>query len=114
MTPIGLYASVNLAIIGSDNGLILLFGAKPLSESIALKSDLAQSTSVTLPHYSEVTMSAITSQITDVSIVCLIVSSGAYQKKTSKLRATGFCEGNLQVTGEFPSPRASNAENIPI
>ena len=33
-------------------------------------------------------------------------------KKTSKLRVTGLCEGNSQVTGEFPAQRASNAESI--
>ena len=32
-------------------------------------------------------------------------------KKTSKLRVTGLCEGNSPVTGEFPTERASNAEN---
>ena len=35
-------------------------------------------------------------------------------KKTSKLRVTGLCEGNSQVTGEFPAQRASNAENVYI
>ena len=35
-------------------------------------------------------------------------------EKTSKLRATGLCEGNSSVTGEFPSQRASNAENVSI
>ena len=34
--------------------------------------------------------------------------------KTSKRRVTGLCEGNLPVTGEFPSQRAINAENITI
>ena len=34
--------------------------------------------------------------------------------KTSKLRVTGLCEGNSPVTGEFPSQRASNAENLSI
>ena len=29
-------------------------------------------------------------------------------KKTSKLSITGLCEGNLPVTGGFPSQRASN------
>ena len=33
-------------------------------------------------------------------------------KKTSKLHVTGLCEGNSPVTGEFPSQRASNAENV--
>ena len=32
----------------------------------------------------------------------------------SKLRVTGFCEGNSPVTGEFPAQRASNAENVSI
>ena len=35
-------------------------------------------------------------------------------KKTSKLRVTGLCDGNSPVTGEFPSQRASNAENVSI
>ena len=35
-------------------------------------------------------------------------------QKTSKLRVTGLCEGNSPVTGEFPSQRASNAENVSI
>ena len=35
-------------------------------------------------------------------------------KKTSNPRVTGFCEGNSPVTGEFPSQRAGNAENVSI
>ena len=35
-------------------------------------------------------------------------------KKTSKLRVTGLCERNSQVTGEFPAQRASIAENVSI
>ena len=35
-------------------------------------------------------------------------------KKTSKLRVTGFCDGNSPVTSEFPAQRASNAENVSI
>ena len=35
-------------------------------------------------------------------------------KKTSKLRVTGLCEGNLLVTREFPTQMASNAENVSI
>ena len=34
-------------------------------------------------------------------------------KKKSKLRVTGLCE-NSPVTGEFPSQRASNTENVSI
>ena len=33
-------------------------------------------------------------------------------KKPSKLRVTGLFEGNSPVTGEFPSQRASDAENV--
>ena len=33
-------------------------------------------------------------------------------KKTSELRVTGLCAGNLPVTGEFPTQMASNAENV--
>ena len=32
--------------------------------------------------------------------------------KTSKLRVTGLCAGNSPVTGEFPAPKASSAENV--
>ena len=35
-------------------------------------------------------------------------------KKASKLLITGLCEGNSPVTGEFPSQRASNVENVSI
>ena len=35
-------------------------------------------------------------------------------KKTSNLRVTGLCAGNSPVTGEFPTHRASDAENIAI
>ena len=35
-------------------------------------------------------------------------------KKTSKLRVTGLCVGNSPVPGEFPTQRASNAENVSI
>ena len=33
-------------------------------------------------------------------------------KKTPKLRVTGPCEGDLLVTGGFPSQSSSNAENV--
>ena len=35
-------------------------------------------------------------------------------KKTLKLRRTGLCEGNSPVAGEFPSQKASNAENVSV
>ena len=65
------------------------------------------------PHYSHVIMSAMASQITAVTIVYSIVCWGA-DKKTSKLRVAGLCEGNSPVTSKFSSQRASNAENVSI
>ena len=35
-------------------------------------------------------------------------------KETLKLRVTGLCDGNSPVTGELPSQRSSNAENVSI
>ena len=66
-----------------------------------------------LAHHSDVIMSAMASQINGVSFVYSAVYSGA-DKKTSKLRGTGLCEGNSLVTGEFPVQRGSNAENDSI
>ena len=59
-------------------------------------------------------MSAMTCQITSLTIVYPTVYSGRKSKKTSKLRVTGLCEGNSPVTGEFPAQRASYAENVSI
>ena len=52
------------------------------------------------------------SQITSLPIVCSTVFSRHRSKKTSKLRVTGFCDGNSTVTGEFPAQRANNAEKV--
>ena len=55
------------------------------------------------------------SQIASLTIVCLLNRLFRRRsKKTSKLRVTGLCVGNSPVTGEFPTERASNAENISI
>ena len=35
-------------------------------------------------------------------------------KETSKIRVTGLCAGNSPVTGEFPTHRASYAENVSV
>ena len=51
------------------------------------------------------------SQITSLTTQLFIQ---AQIKKTSKLRVTGLCEENSPLTGEFPSQRASNAENVSI
>ena len=54
------------------------------------------------------------SQITTLAIVFPSVYSRHRSKKISKLRVTGLCEGNLPVTGEFPTQRYSNSENVSI
>ena len=45
-------------------------------------------------HYSDVTMSAIASQITSLTIVHSTLYSGVDQTKTSMLHITGLCAGN--------------------
>ena len=45
---------------------------------------------------------------------CLLNRLFRKRWKRSKLRVTGLCEGNSLVTGEFPTQRASNTENISI
>ena len=65
------------------------------------------------PHYSDVIMGAIASQITGLTIVCSAVFKRS-SKKTSKLRVTGLSAGNSPVTGAFIAQKASNSENVPI
>ena len=65
-------------------------------------------------HYNDVIMRAMASQITSLKIGYSTVYSRRRSKKTSKLRATGLCQGNSPVTSEFPAQRASNAENVSI
>ena len=65
-------------------------------------------------HYNDVLMSAMTFQITSLTIVYSTVYSRCRSKKTSKLHITGLGAGNSPVTGEFLAQRASNAENVSI
>ena len=66
-------------------------------------------------HYNAVIMGAIASQITSLKIVFSTVYLDTCRwKKTSKLRVTGLCAGNLPKAGEFPAQMASNAENVSI
>ena len=65
-------------------------------------------------HYNDVIMSAMASQITNLTIVHSTIYSRRRSKKTSKLRVTGLCEGKSPVTGEFPAQKASNADNVSI
>ena len=48
-------------------------------------------------------------------LYCLLNSWFRHRsKKTSKLRVIGLCAGNSPVTNEFPTQKASNAENVSI
>ena len=66
---------------------------------------------ITTHHQSDVIMSVMASQLTDVS---MLNRFRRRSKKTSKLRVNGICEGNSPVTGEFPFQKASNAKNVSI
>ena len=66
------------------------------------------------PHYSEVILGAIASQITSLTIVYSIVYSRHRSKKTSKLRVTGLCTGKSIETGEFPAQMVSKVEKVPM
>ena len=68
----------------------------------------------TLSHHNDVMMRAMTTQLTSLTVVYSIVYSRRRSKKTLKLRVTGLCVGNSPGTGEFPTQRASNAENVSI
>ena len=64
-------------------------------------TSLAQWVDTHRPHYNDVIMSAMASQITSLTIVYSIVYSGTDERKHP-------------VTSEFPAQRASNAGNISI
>ena len=66
------------------------------------------------PHYSDVIMSAMASQITRLTIIYSTVYSGADQWKHQSSASFAFVRGILPVTGEFPAQRTSNAENVSI
>ena len=65
-------------------------------------------------HYIDVIMGELASQITSLTTFLLNHLFRRRSKETSKLCATGLCEGNSPVTSEFPAQRSSNAENVSI
>ena len=70
-------------------------------------------TDISQIHYNSVIMGTMVTQIP----ASRLFTYGLFRsrsKKTSKLRATGLCEGNSPVTDKFPAQRASNAENVSI
>ena len=64
-------------------------------------------TTCTWFHYGDVIMGAITSQITNPTIVYSTVYSDADQRKYQSSASLAFV-----VPGEFPAQMASNAENV--
>ena len=55
------------------------------------------------------------SRITSLTIVYSTVYSGADHKENIKApRHWPLCEGHSPVTGEFPTQKASDAENVSI
>ena len=65
-------------------------------------------------NHSDVIMGAMASQTTSLTIVYSTVYSGADQEENIKApRHWPLC-GEVTVTGEFPTQRASNAENVSV
>ena len=67
-----------------------------------------------LLHYSDVIMSMMASQITDVSIVYSTVCSGADQRKHQRSASLVFLRGIHRWPVILRTQRASNAENVSI
>ena len=67
-----------------------------------------------LPHCNDIIMGMLAFRITSTTIVYSTLYSRRISKKTPKVRITGLSAGNSQVTSEFPTQRASNAENVSI
>ena len=67
-----------------------------------------------LRHCSDVIMSAMSSQIIGVLIVCSTVCFRRRSKNIPKLRVTCLCGGNAPMAVGFSSQRNSNAQNVPI
>ena len=65
-------------------------------------------------HYNDFIMSAVTSQITGVSIVLSSIFSGADQRKHQSSASLAFVRGNPLVTDGFPLRSVDNAENVSI
>ena len=83
-------------------------GAKP----VCILWDMSCVSWTTHLHYSDVIMIAIASQITSPTIVYSTVYSGADERKDRRSASLALC--GWPVTGEFPTQKASYAENVSI
>ena len=68
---------------------------------------------IVIIHYSHVIRSKMASQITGISVVYSTVSSGVDQRKHQSSVSLA-CVRNSPMTGEFPTQRASDAQNVSI
>ena len=68
--------------------------------------------SVREQHFNDVIMDTMASEITSLTIVYSTFYSGTDQRKHQSSSSLPFV--NSPVTGEFPTQRASNAENVSI
>ena len=64
-------------------------------------------------HYNDVTMSTMASQMTSLTIVYSTVIPTQIKENVKAPRHWPFCE-EFTGTGQFPTQRASNAENVSI
>ena len=83
-----------------------------LLSGVAMEPLLSR-TSLFSIHDNDVIMGTIASKITSLTI-CLLNRLFRRRSKKTKVRVTGLCAGNSPGTGEFPTKRASNAENVSI
>ena len=65
-------------------------------------------------HYSDVTMASMAPQIIGALIAYSMFCSSADQINHQSFALLALCEGNSPVTGEFPTPRASDGEMFPF
>ena len=65
-------------------------------------------------HYSDVIMSAMTSQITGISIVCSTVCSGADQRKHQSSASLTYVRRIHRSPVNSQTQKANNAENVSI
>ena len=72
--------------------------------------------STQLPHYDDVIMTMLPSQITSLTVVYSIVYSGVNQRKHQSSASLAFVQEIHRGpgTGEFPAQMASYAENVSI
>ena len=104
----------NMNSLTITNNLKLVEKQLEINQITSYLAERAMYLSIISIHYYDVTMSAMASQITSLTIVCSTVYSRRRSKKTLQLRVAGLCAGNSPVTGEFPAQMASNAENVSI